>query len=144
MRYKFCIATEGQGGWAGAGRSRARRALGERALGAGRAGVRQALGVRGRAGRRCRQLGAGRRGARGRRSARQARRAAGPAGARGMRLQHGRWGPATRQPDAAIRPGSSATIRRWAGHDTDARVRLGAPGALAGPVGGSCSQFGFF
>ena len=48
-------------------------------------------------------------------------------------------GPATRQPEATIRPGSPATIRRWAGHDTDARARLGAPGALAGPVGGSCS-----
>ena len=52
-------------------------------------------------------------------------------------------GPSTRQPEAAIRPGSPATIRRWAGHDKDARAHLGAPGALAGPVGGSCSQFGF-
>ena len=43
----------------------------------------------------------------------------------------------------AIRPGSPATILRWAGHDTDGRVPLGAPGALAGPIGGSCSQFGF-
>ena len=69
--------------------------------------------------------------------------AAGRTGAHGMRLRHGRWGPATRQPEAAIRPGSPATIRRWAGHDMDARARLGAPGVLAGPVGGSCNQFGF-
>ena len=129
----------------GAGRAGrwARRALG--AQGAGRAGrwARRALGAQGagRAWARGRQAQACRRALRalGARVLGKRASAAGRAGARGMRLRHGRWGPATRQPEAAIRPGSPATIRRWAGHDTEAR----APGALAGPVGGSCSQFGF-
>ena len=103
------------------------------ALGVGRAGhwARRALGAQG-AGR----AGAGRAWARGRQAlaCRRARRAlgervlgervseAGRAGACGMRLRHGRWGPATPQPEAAIRPGTPATIWRWAGHDTDARA----------------------
>ena len=74
---------------------------------------------------------------------RAARRAAQRAGASGTMPAIRRWGARTRQPEAAIRPSSPTTIRRWAGHDTDARARLGAPSVLVGLVGGSCSQFGF-
>ena len=74
---------------------------------------------------------------------RRARLAAQRAGASSTMPAIRRWGAMTRQPEAAIRSGSPATIRRWASHDTNACARLGAPGALAGPIGGSCSQFGF-
>ena len=49
-------------------------------------------------------------------------------------------GPATRQPE--LRYGRAARPRYDAGLATT-RTRARAPGGLAGPVGGSCSQFGF-
>ena len=51
-------------------------------------------------------------------------RAAQQAGASGTMSAIRRWGATTRQPEAAIPPGSPATMRRWAGHDTDACARL--------------------
>ena len=101
-------------------------------LGAGREGVWQELGVRGRAGRRCRQLGARARGALAR--GRQGARAAGAQG--GGRAGHARqgarqgrcWARRARRAQAlCARP---CTAWAW-------------PGALAGLVGGSCSLFGF-
>ena len=40
-------------------------------------------------------------------------------------------------------PGCDTALGGGGGHDTAMCERLGAPGALAGPVGGSCRRFGF-
>ena len=123
-------------------------------LGAGREGVWQALGMRGRAGRRCRQLGARERGAagalvcgadgaRGRQGARQAGRASGRRPGRQVRGRQasGRAGHARQ----GARQG-----RCWARGARGAQALCARPctawawpGALAGLVGGSCSLFGF-
>ena len=99
-------------------------------LGVGRAGVRQALGVRGRAGWRCRQLGLREQGAAAGGSARQAGRAAAARRARG-RAGNGR------QASGQARRGR-AGVRSWAHGARGARSAWAWPGrwmgAQAGPA----------
>ena len=100
--------------WAGA----RRWACGARLGRAGRAGSRRALG----AGRRAREVQVG---CRRRRVGRAGKRAGARRGARHEAATRP-LGPVTRQPEAAIRPGSPAMIRHWAGHDTDTRAHVWA------------------
>ena len=160
FQYNYCIA----GSWAGWGaQAWALGAQGKQALGAGRAGAgrrvsgRRALGRFTRRQTNARGARQGRAaGARGR-GARQGR----AAGARGRGARQGRAagerGRGARQGRAAgargmsgRRAGTRAATRPRGCYDTASMraVRaamhgLGAPGVLAGPVGGSCSQFGF-
>ena len=92
------------------------RALGVRACWASAAGGRERRGAQGRAERsECARQAAG--------SRHRARGACGRASARGRRGRAERWA--------------------WARRALGVGARGARPGALAGPVGGSCSQFGF-
>ena len=135
-----CVATQqglgsrrvlGRAGMGTGARRRGRWALGERAYGRRWACV----GA---------QAGAAGSWVRGRSAQRQAERAAGWASgssAQGARVTQATGGKrAGRHGVGAQGRAAGRTVR--VGHGQPGRG-LGAPGALAGPVGGSCSQFGF-